>query len=198
MSEHPLVSLYGETEKRAFPLVLVIGREPDDDAMMGHGVGQYKFPRKPVPFWDLAYSLVAESIGKKGMVLKKLCGERNSSPIAFADISTNPIPSKRIDKQVVRKTLTTADFIAHLKEVESRPVFERVKLAVFSGLNHPVWAERKYGEAVSEIDSAWRSKVTTVRVRFFYGTNMEAIKEAFSPHIAEAKAIVDEWLQETS
>lgn len=194
-SEHPIISLYRNTSQGDFPIILVVGREPNDNRPMGHSVGQYEFPNKPVPFWDLPYSLMAGLIGKRGRELKKLCYERNSSPIAFSDISKRPITSTKSDKQEIRQSLTTDDYVVHLKEVASKPVFHRVRLVVFSGLNYPIWAERKYGEALRKMESEWNSKgIDTAEVPFFCVQNMKAIKKAFLPVKAAAKAILEDWL----
>jgi hypothetical protein len=195
LASHPIISVYGKTLEGSFPLILVVGREPNDSLVMGNELGPYEFPgigANSVPFWDLAYSLVAESRGMKGMELKRLCMERRSSPIAFADISSNPILSREIDKEKPRRKLTTEDYIAHLQKVASKGIFPRVRLAIFTGLTYPPWAESKYGGALREIESEWDKEF--VEVRFLYGGNMKAVKAAFSAHEATAKDILEDWM----
>jgi hypothetical protein len=205
---HPIISLYRNTILGRYRLILVVGREPNDKLPTGYEVGEYKFPERPregrkktVPFWDLAYTLIAEAAEQKNMTgarLKRLCDERDSSPMAFADISYRPISSRTRNKEEERRKLTTEDYVAHLQEVASKEsVFERVQLVVFSGLTYPFWAAKKYGQAVERISSEWRA-VDIASVRFFYGANMEEIRKAFSPHRAKAGAILEEWLHETA
>ena len=203
---HPIVSVYRNTTQGGYPLVLVVGREPNDTLPMGHEVGEYKFPekqsgerKKTVPFWDLAYTLIAEATEQRemnGMKLKRLCDERNSSPIAFADISDRPITSRTRNKEEERRTRSTKDYVAHLQEVASKKqVFDRVQLVIFSGLTYPLWAERKYRGAVERIRTEWKA-IEAAEVRFFYGGNMKEIRKAFYPHKATAESIVEEWLRE--
>jgi hypothetical protein len=198
MTKHPIISVYGRnTLQKDFPLILVVGREPNDDLPMGNAVGYYKF-KKPVPFWDLAYSLISESIGKRGMELKSLCKERRSSPIAFADISSKPVLSGDKRKQRIRGTLASPDYEKHLQKVASKPIFQRVHLVIFSGLDYPIWAEKRYAKTVSLMKSEWENTGKEVSlVRFFYGQNMKAIKTAFSGNRAVAKRTVETWLNES-
>lgn len=192
MAEHPIMSVYGRNTLQAdFPLILVVGREPNDDLPMGDAVGYHEF-KQAVPFWDLTYTLVAESIGRKGMELKGICKVLQSSPIAFTDISSKPVLSGDKRKQRTRETLTSHDYVEHLQSVASKPVFERVQLVIFSGLTYPEWARAKYGEALEQIESEWKKEY--VEVPFFYGQNMRAIKADFSKKSAVAKRIVGAWV----
>jgi hypothetical protein len=195
---HPIMSIYGKTLAAKFPLILVVGREANDSLRMGNEVGPYEFPGKDknsVPFWDLAYSLVAGSIGIKGAQLKGLCKERDSSAVAFADISSNPIPQREVTKARLRKQLATEDYVAHLRQVASCSIFKRVKLVIFSGLTYPTWASARYADALKTIQSEW--DVDFVQVRFLFGPNMEYVKAAFSDKTAEARTILEEWMNQT-
>lgn len=194
MTKHPIISVYGRKTLQAdSPLILVVGREPNDDLPMGNAVGYYEF-KHPVQFLDLIYSLIAKSIGKRGMELKAICEERHNSPIALANISPKPILFRDKRKQRIRETFTPHDYVEHLRKVASKPIFERVQLVIFSGLTYPKWAKVRYGEALKQIESEWKKE--SIEVPFFYGQNMKGIEGAFSQKRAAAKMIVETWLNQ--
>ena len=191
---HPILSVYGQTEKLAFPLILIIGREPNSGLEMGHEVGTYEFGKGGVPFWDIPYSILAEYIGLKGRELKCFCRCRNNSPITFADISDKPIHSNDNNKSRKRNERETEDFVNHLTEVEQLPIFKRVKSVIFSGLDYPLEAKGRYGEALIRFEKKWDDRdIETVRVRFPRGSNRAKIKEVLDSESTRPKEILNNW-----
>lgn len=202
---HPLVSLYGDTVNRQFPLIVVIGREPNDPGKeIGHNIGHYccltkndnnctihchETRRRNVPFWNLSYSLFAETVGKTGMELKQSCVRRNSSPIAYTDISP-----KTTTKDGKRIRCETGEYLNHLKEISLSEIFcrNRVKLVVFSGLKWPAWAKRWYGDAVDAIEKEL-ADVKSVNVPFFVGNNRKSIKGALQTDTELVCSIIKRW-----
>ena len=202
---HPLISLYGETEKKQFPLVLVIGREPNDPGKkIGHHIGYYchltkkdsncKTPHhvtrtKNVPFWDVSYSLFAETAGTSGMKLKEACVSRNSSPVAYADIS--PITTSKDGK---RTRCSHHEYLRHLEEISKSTLFanNRVEIVVFSGLKWPTWAKNWYGSAVDAFQGEVKD-IVSVNVPFFVGNNRQRIQKMLYKEKAKVRSIIKRW-----
>jgi len=83
---HPLFQTYANTLQQTFPLVLIIGREPNTDLEISGEHGLYNFDDHPrCAFWNVAYSVVAETQGLSAAQLKQQCRHRRSSPLVFAD-----------------------------------------------------------------------------------------------------------------
>ncbi len=194
---HPIISLYRDTKEGSFPLILIIGREPNDEMKMSDEVGEYNFDKKPVPFWNLPYDLLGSIINKTRKEFQDICREKQSSPIAFADISSCPIRSASNDKQTIRKAFTTKDYIDHLRIIASKNVFKRVKLVVFSGLDYPNWAIKRFGDAVKEVSSEWREGGLTIfSARFFTWRYKKEVEKSMQTVISSdtTKAILENWL----
>ena len=194
---HPIISLYRNTREGSFPLILIIGREPNDDMEMRYEVGEYNFDKKPVPFWNLPYALLGAMINKTRKEFQDICREKQSSPIAFADISPRPIRSGANDKQTIRKTFTTKDYLDHLRIIASKTVFKRVKLIVFSGLDYPNWAIKRFGDAVKEVSSEWcEDGLTIFHARFFTWRYKKEVEISMQAVISSdiTKAILENWL----
>ncbi len=195
---HPILSVFGDTERLSFPIILIIGREPNDNVEMGHTIGRYEFGSGGVPFWDIPYSIIAEYLGLKGRELKSLCQHHNSSPIAFADISVKPICSNDKDKLSKRNEIQTEDFVNHLVEIESLPFFKRVELVVFAGLDYPFAVKGRYVDALNKIEPMWQaSGIETIKVRFPIGNHRQKIKDVLDLRLSKFKEILGFWLSDT-
>jgi hypothetical protein len=173
--KHPLISVYGRASEGNFPLILIVGREPNDTIEMGRDVGPYDFDCHPrTGFWNIAYKLVGEVDGVSVKELKSDCRERASSVLIFADVSSTPILSK-LPKAKIRK-LTLTDYSDHLQQILSNTILDRVELVILSGLSNPSYANQRnfFIKGLMERKKHW------VELPFFYGTNYPKIKAKFS------------------
>ena len=164
LKEHPIISLYGNSEKGVFPLILVIGQEPNDDRQMGDDVGLYDFRKAPhCGVWNTAYKLVATRRNMSIKSLKELCEERGSSMLAFADVSPFTIPYGARDKTEIRAKYTAKDYVRHVQRIMSKDTFARVQMVILSGLEHP-----RYSDAMHVVEKECiRQKKVLVRSAFF-------------------------------
>ena len=63
---HPIISVYGNTDSKCFPIILVVGREPNSAAKFVNTIGQYDFEEYPrCSFWNISYSIIGEIINEK-------------------------------------------------------------------------------------------------------------------------------------
>jgi hypothetical protein len=176
MPTHPLISLYGHTLTADFPLLLIIGREPNNHIPMDDTIGPYNFREVPrCAFWNTAYSTAAWTVGMTARDLKLRCETAGASPIAFADILSLPIPNYVADKASLRNAILPADANAHIDRTFSHStVIRRVALCLLSGLSHPSFtagAARARGHCVS-------AGVPCADIPFLYGTNTARIRAA--------------------
>jgi hypothetical protein len=194
-AKHPLISVYGRTPAGNFPLILVVGREPNDTIDMGGDVGPYDFDRHPrTGFWNIAYKLVGEVDGVSVKMLKRDCRERGSSVLTFADVSSTPIPSK-LPKAKIRK-LVSANYSDHLQQILSNTILDRVELVILSGISDSSYDNQRN----FFIKGLMERKKRSVELPFFYGTNYPKIKAKFSEENLAVRVadILQMWRMESS
>ncbi len=112
--------VYRNTATHRYPLVLVLGREGNNEGQMNDVVGRYDWGKSPNSgFWNRAYGFLARTSGLgSASTLKRLCDERDGSPIVFANCSPHLILNSVAEKNLVRRGKETA------VEVHVRRVFE--------------------------------------------------------------------------
>lgn len=137
--EHPLIAVYGDTLDDAFPLILVVGREPNNARRVGKRIGQYDFDLAPrCAFWNRAYTTAARAVSTTARELKHSCRERNASPMIFADISPVSIPDRVRAKNALRRSVLPAAIRDHIDHILSHDaLLRRVHLAWLVGLDRP-------------------------------------------------------------
>ena len=63
-SDYPIILYFDETATASFPLILVIGREPNSDQAIENTIGQYDFCNAPrCAFWNTSYGMLACHFG---------------------------------------------------------------------------------------------------------------------------------------
>ena len=171
---HPALLYYGNTREQVFPVVLVIGREPNADSAMGSHAGAYNFREYPYAgIWNIAYSLMAEEIGLKGQRLKRICERARSSPFLFGNALplgiTNAVPNKLPQRLAVQNEARQ-----HIQNVFSfEDLISRVRLVLLSGLHGTEFS--KSCEAIAEQCQRWN--LPSVSLPFFRGPNKVRIKQ---------------------
>lgn len=175
---HPLFLEFGETSKKDFPIVLVVGREPNNHSVSGKTVGQYDFLKySTCAFWNIAFKVFGAYNGLTTPQVKQFLIKQNASPIVFTDASPKAIPNKVKDKNAIRETLTDEEINEHVNAIfANEKIMKRVKLVLFSGLE-----DAKYKRFKSLFnDQAAKRQMPIKEVSFFIGNNYSKIENQIS------------------
>jgi hypothetical protein len=192
---HPLMYVFGDTEKKDFPLILTIGREPNYDDVLGSYIGRMniqEFNAMSGGVWVTAYTQFAKQfIGSTGTsrYMKNLCIDKNSSPIVFTNAYPCGIINAVNDKQSVR--LSLKDLLpAHIELVFSQNLIKRVKLVVQHGADNS-----ESSQIASELiqSKCNINNIPYCSTPFFYNGNSMAIQESLAKHNAIIKSIFTEF-----
>lgn len=125
----------GDTLKKDFPLIMVIGREPNYHCNVIDEVDSYPSPDGS-KFWARSHELVTRYTNLKPHEFKAFCTDNDASPIVFCDASPLGLDS-RYDgqKAKMRKALTGDALEAHANNVFSQQeIINRTSLVLISGL----------------------------------------------------------------
>lgn len=147
MLAHPLVLVYGETSHMNFPLVLFVGREPNDSDRVGEETATYDFDseekvdgtikrRSRCTFWNMAYKLVGDFGPEKPLTvrgLKDKCKEARSSIVSFADVSPISIRSAETGKRIEREEVSLTEYHRHFEALIQAEILSRVNLVLLAG-----------------------------------------------------------------
>jgi len=149
---HPALIFYGSTQasRHRFPLILVVGREPNHSAPVEMVAGPYDFDglspedRKAARncgFWNMAYRIAGRMHDmsdplRSASWLKDHCRRRQCSPIIIADAIPQGQLNAVADKNTVRERMRER-LAAHAQGIfELDPaVTQRIRLVLLSGLN---------------------------------------------------------------
>ena len=132
----------GDTESADHGIILVIGREPNNNLPTANRIDRYGHQWSAgqlgnVAFWNLSYSLCGKITGHSCAALKLLCAKSaGCSPIAYADLSPLSLDGGWSSPQKIkaRETVTEEQYRTHIDDIFSHESFmERVKLAVCAG-----------------------------------------------------------------
>jgi hypothetical protein len=117
-----------------FPLILVVGREPNNHLPFCDYVGTYDFRLAPhCSFWNIAYKIVADTQNTTVRELKDTCYIKNSSILAFTDLSPKPIPNQVKNKRIEREEASDKAF-EHIGKIFSKDMISRVEFVILSGV----------------------------------------------------------------
>lgn len=175
---HPALLYYRSTREQVFPLVLVIGREPNTEMSMGSHAGPYNFREYPYTgIWNIAYSLVAEEVSLKGWKLKRICEKVGSSPIVFGNALPVGIKSA-VPNKLPYRLAAQNKARQHVQNVFAPDeLISRVGLVLISGLDLAEFSESR--EAIAEQCLRW--SLPSVWLPFFRGPNKATIKQGLTP-----------------
>jgi hypothetical protein len=193
---HPLILKYEQSDQLNFPLILVIGREPNTNDVSDGLVGNYDFDKYPkCAFWNVAFSLLARIIESTRKEIKEKFRKQQAAPLLFSDAFAQGIENRVNNKLSIR----TEQVLAANDQVEAifkhSYLLNRVKLIILSGLERKVYDNFK-----SKIHiRLQQSGVIIIELPFFYPTNMPSImkclteenriliKEIYKAYINESK-----------
>jgi hypothetical protein len=174
---HPILSYYGKTKEQAFPLILVIGREPGTSMEIADFDGPYDFRKYfGSGFWNTAYGLIGESVELRCKELKAVCERLQGSPIIFGN--SLPIGAKFNDHAVHAKRAAVSDEAVqgHIEKVFAFDLISRVRLVIMAGLHKPAFARSK--EAVESLCK--QKGIPVAETEYFCGQNKNKIREALT------------------
>ena len=196
MSTHPLLLGYNQTFEYSFPLILIIGREPNTDSVSDGSLGYYDFLEVPrCAFWNVAFNILGQANGVNTKEIKQCFLKHRASPIVFADAFPSGIKNVVADKFSIRKLKIELAEQQTAALFNNTQVIERVKLVILSGLENPVYMRFR-----NLVRPTFEKKGTKVKdAPFFYPTNTLAIQNSFLPTDRESMfQIFNQFLIETS
>lgn len=175
METHPLILGYGTTFSDTFPLILIVGREPNNGTISDFTLGSYDFKKFPrCAFWNIGFKLFGHYNELSTPQLKAKFLNYNSSPIIFTDASANGIFNKVNNKQKIRETFRKDDLTNQVNKIFSHDnILKRVKLILISGLSSSVYNDFKI-----ELEKKSHEKgIPTKEISFLFGNNYPKILE---------------------
>lgn len=100
-STHANLLTFDCTINHAYPLALMIGREPNTAQQIDNVIGTYDFREYPrCGFWNVSYGMVANAKGLTARDLKQLCVLQRGSPIVHICGCTPYWAQKSCEEQV--------------------------------------------------------------------------------------------------
>lgn len=173
---HPLILAFRQTYNHKFPLVLVIGREPNHDSISDGSLGHYDFTAyQKCSFWNVAFSVLGKFNAITTKKIKHEFLRREASPIVFADAFPMGIKNFIVDKHSIRK-MQLEDLVNQANAIFlHKNIIERTSLIIFSGLSHTIYDQFK---ALISTKSE-KYNIRTINAPFFYPTNTPAILKSF-------------------
>lgn len=179
--QHASVLYFGATDQATFPLILVIGREPNtlpgSNQQMGTHIGPYDFRSSPLcSFWNTSYGMVAREVNLATWQLKQECIRRNGSPLVYADALPHCMANAVKNKWPNRGMVAHQDQGQHMARTLSShtQLIDRVELVIMAGIEHQMFTHAR-----TSIQSAFTTKGTPViDLPFFFGSNSVKIQQA--------------------
>lgn len=133
---NPAISCLGFTAKEKFPLLLVFGRESNNELKPENYVGKYCFRDSPrSAFWNRTYGLLARIY--KTDSFKNDCRKVNLSPVIFSNVHHRPIlnnDNEKNKKRLETETTYYAEIKEYIKYIFDHEIISRVRLVILSGV----------------------------------------------------------------
>ncbi len=128
--------VYQNTLTHAYPIVLVFGREGNNEGELNDVIGRYDWVSSPNSgFWNRAYGFLARTAGMgSASNLKRVCDKRGGSPIVFANCSPHLILNAVVDKNRLRKGRegVVETHIRRVFELADQSLLGRIKAVLVS------------------------------------------------------------------
>ena len=192
MGSHALIAAYKNRELDnnpdlrldTHPLILVVGREPNNEGSFVKSTGTYNFDDAPkCAFWNESYAVVGKICGMSGQALKQICRDRNTSPIAFTDISPVLIRNCDPEKKRKRKEITHEQIDAHIQDLVSlNDELGRTAVVLLTGHRYgslSKQARETFGYGATQLELALKFRnIPHISVPFMFGNNQSDILKA--------------------
>lgn len=195
---HPAILAYEETKDKEFPLIMFIGREPNNTSISDGTIGGLPFNEKGVRvdgtkynnakcgFWNTAFGLFAHYNSNDIRQIKSLFKDKKASPIIFTDASPYGILNEVRNKGNHRGQLTHEHFDEQVKMLfDIHEIIKRVKLIFLSGLDGHV-----YSYFNTEVKKrAGLLSVSCIEIPFLIGNNSPLIRQKISENSSAIEII---------
>jgi len=184
-----MIMVYADTLKHEdIPLVLFVGREPNDRREVGGWVGKYNFDggkrKRRCAFWNTAYGLVAKTLDS-GFTTKDVKAQSRiarSSVVAFADISPVSFLYSRHGKKKLREMVPKERFETHADQILNNSLMKRVRCIMISGSDRDGLKEQRESFESKAKDRG----ITCIRVPFLSGNTFPQV---WNELVADQKAL---------
>lgn len=193
---HPLILYYSKTLESDFPLILVIGREPNTVEDISGDPGPYDFQKKPLcGFWNTSYGMLARvASDQKNSVstkeLKNQCAKTKGSPLIYADSLPHGLPNAEKKKKEKRQLIPKQTIIEHISKIfNHKAIISRTRVVIMSGLKDSCFLT-----PAREIDRQCSDKsLELIEVPFFNGVNTKSIMNSLSQ--SNRSTLKEVWLR---
>ena len=176
----PTIACLGFTAERDFPLLLVFGREYNNDGSVANFLGEYSFDESPRShFWNRTYKFIERNC-EMASKFKMTCITERASPVLFSNVLPKPIPTQLSDatKKKIRLAIFQEEIGEYIDGIFSLPIVDRVRLAVLSGVE----GESVFGYSTNRIHRACGMRgIDVVSLPYFGSRSLNAkIDDALS------------------
>ena len=184
---HPLMYVLGsKTESATFPLVMIIGREPNCDAPLDDSIGrmcpkELRSMRSGV--WVVAHSQIGRQLAPPcaGAQLKRRLIDADASPLVFTNLYPRGLSAGTGGKQAKRDAISTADIDAHMQRILSSPLMKRVKLVI----NYSSCASANTSSALQTLQNHCEDNgIGYCKTPFFFFTNAKMIEHELRVNVS--------------
>lgn len=195
---HPLMYVLGITQQYNFPLILIIGREPNYDGPLDNSIGiidNQQFKSMPGGAWVTAYTQIAKQYyGASGTSkkLKDACIKRNASPIVFSNAFPMGILNHIKEKASIRRK--TASLIpSHVAKLFNSPLSGRFKLVIQHGTDE---SEASIHATEQIKNECMERNIPYFSTPFFYNGNSANIQKELGGASPDIKSILAVFFNE--
>lgn len=195
MKQHPLILAHDQTYDRQFPLILIVGREPNNKGVSNGNLGLMNFVKYVrCAFWNVAFGIFGRINGSGCREMKLEFIKRKASPLLFVDSFSQGIENAEKSKHNIR-IMQIEHSEEHIDSIfKHAEVIKRVKLVLLSGLRNPIFEnfKVKIKEKLVELNIPVRE------IPFLYPTNTNKILISLSDDDKELiKEIYKAFILET-
>lgn len=194
---HPLMYVLGDTQNIDFPLILTIGREPNEDEALDNSIGvinNEEFKSMSGGVWVTAYTQIAKiSLGRNATArqLKDICFEKNISPIIFTNAFPMAIPNSINNKVELRNKLIDK-IPAHIISIFDKQLIDRVQLVIHHGSNDTT-SSKNAAELIME--ECAKRNILYYKSPFFFNRNSLAIQNALNEAAPKIQEIIAAFMK---
>jgi len=195
--------VFGETEKETHPLIVIVGREPNNNMDRSISIGTYadqalegegKWPSR-VQFWNNSYGLIGRYAGLSAASMKHEGVSRKSSPIAFTDASPISLDGSvtPYQKRKIREEISQEVLDSHIDDVFSHTeMWQRTRLVIIAGVKGC-----GLDKAVEPLESACeRFNIPSCHVHSLSSMRhtQDSRVEQLSEHASVIESVLEEYL----
>lgn len=196
MTKHPMIYLLGDTQLHSYPLILTIGREPNQDPELDNSIGYLntaEFSAQRGGVFVTAYTQIAKQfIGDNTLIsrFKGYCLENNASPLLFANAYPKAIRNEVVNKAQLRARLTAEEIRQHISNLFNCALAKRYALVIQHGVENSAASQMAQQTIQQYCNELGIDYITSA---YFYNGNSEKIQRDLSPVKSKINAIISEF-----